>query len=554
MPVIRVYKHRLDKLVGRTLSVKELEELLFNLKCEVSVIDENTLEVELNSDRPDMLMTEGIARAIKGLLELELGIPEYTVINTDIVVYVDPPPTRPYIAVATIYNVNIDYEMLEELIQFQEKLHTTYGRMRRRIAIGLHDLDKLPSKTLYYREVNVDEVRFIPLHDYREYTAREVIENTKQGKEYGHISIREDKYHPMLFSGDKVIAMPPVINADITRVEPGTRNLLVDVTGTDKRYVEETIDLITTMLAESGGRIGRVRVVYPRGEGEVYPKLRTEVMRLNIEYARRVLGLDIPAEDLKHHLERMRFNARVSNGNIEVTIPPYRVDILHPIDLVEDIAMSIGYNNIEPLLPSSVPPTPLPPKYRFINTLRELLVGLGFQELHLYMLTSSKSLAKIGVEEKDVVRIANPITEELDALRPTMLNQLLIALRDNQHVDMPVKIFSIGDVVIVDEDKETKTNEKTILAIAYMSGKASFEDLQAPLFAAMRLLGFEIKTIKTKHKLTIDGRTASLVINNVNRGFIGEVKPEVLEELGIKYPVVIGEIDLTNLWTTPVKQ
>ncbi len=554
MPVIRVYKHRLDRLVGRILNVEELGELLFNLKCEVSVIDENTLEVELNSDRPDMLMTEGIARALKGLLELELGIPEYTVRNTDIVVYVDPPPTRPYIAVATIHNVSIDYEMLEELIQFQEKLHATYGRMRRRIAIGLHDLDKLPSKTLYYREVNVDEVRFIPLHDYREYTAREIIENTKQGKEHGHISIREDKYHPMLFSGDKVIAMPPVINADITRVEPGTKNLLVDVTGTDKRYVEETIDLITTMLAESGGRIGRVRVVYPRGEKEVYPKLRTEVMRLNIEYARRVLGLDIAAEDLKHHLERMRFNARVGDGYIEVTIPPYRVDILHPIDLVEDIAMSIGYNNIEPLLPSSAPPTPLPPKYRFINTLRELLVGLGFQELHLYMLTSTKSLAKIGVGEKDVVRIANPITEELDALRPTMLNQILIALRDNQHVDMPVKIFSIGDVVIVDEDKETKTNEKTVLAIAYMSGRASFEDLQAPLFAAIRLLGFEVKTIKTKHKLTIDGRTASLVINNVNRGFIGEVKPEVLEELGIKYPVVIGEIDLTNLWTIPIKQ
>ncbi len=555
MPVIRIYKHRLDKLVGRTLNVEELAELLFNLKCEVNVVDENVLEVELNSDRPDMLMTEGIARALKGLLELELGIPEYKVINTDIVVYVDPPPTRPYIAVATIRNVNIDYEMLEELIQFQEKLHTTYGRMRRRIAIGLHDLDKLPSKTLYYREVDVDKVKFIPLHDYREYTAREVIENTKQGKEYGHISIRDNKYHPMLFSGDKVIAMPPVINADITRVEPGTKNLLVDVTGTDKKYVEETIDIITTMLAESGGQIGRVRIIY-RGEksSEVYPKLRTEVIKLNVEYAKRVLGLDMSAKDLKYHLEKMRFNAKIGDGYVEVTIPPYRVDILHPIDLVEDIAMSIGYNNIEPLLPSTMPPTPLPPKYRLINTLRELLVGLGFQELHLYMLTSSKSLVKIGVNEGDIVRIANPITEELDALRPTMLNQLLIALRDNQHVDMPVKIFSIGDVVVVDEEKETKTNEKTILTIAYMSGKASFEDLQAPLFTAIRLLGFEVKTIKSKHRLTIDGRTASLIINNVNRGFIGEVKPEILEELGIKYPVVIGEIDLTNLWTTPVKQ
>lgn len=548
MPVIRVYKHRLEKLLGRSLSLKELEELLFNLKCEMSVLEEGILEIELNSDRPDMLMTEGIARALKGILEIETGMPRYHVFDTDIKVYVEPPPTRPYIAVATVHDLNIDPEMLEELIQFQEKLHATYGRKRRRIAIGLHDLDKLPSKTLYYKEVDVDETSFIPLNEYREYTAREVLEKLKQGIEYGHISLREKKYHPMLYAGDKVIAMPPVINADITRIEPGTRSLLIDVTGTSLDAVEEVIDTITTTLAEAGGRIGRVQVIYPKST-TYYPKLRMEEIILEASYVNRVLGLNLSLEEIKYHLERMRYSVRIEEPDkARVIIPPFRVDILHQIDLVEDIAMSIGYNNIEPEPIEPTQPKPLSAKYRFINTLRELLAGLGFQELHLYMLTSSKDIKELGLEERHVV-IANPITEELDIVRSTMINQILRTLKINQHVDMPVKVYSVGDIVLVDKEQETRTIEKTVLTVAYMAGKAGFEDLQAPLFSVFRIMGLDIRTVKGEHTLTIDGRTAKVVINDEERGFLGEVKPEILEKLDIKYPVILGEIDITELWS-----
>ena len=548
MPVIRVYKHRLEKLVGKQFSIDELEDLLFNLKCEVSIAEEGILEIELNSDRPDMLITEGIARVLKGVLEIEVGIPKYEAIDTGIKVIVEPPSTRPYIAVAVVYNVNIDYELFEELIQFQEKLHMTYGRKRRRIAIGLHDLDKLPSKSLYYKEVDIDSTKFMPLNESREYTAREILKNIKQGIEYGDISLRDGKYHPMLFAGDKVIAMPPVINADITRIEPGTRSLLIDVTGTDLKAVEEAIDILTTTLAESGGKIGRVEVHYP-DKILTYPKLRTEKIPLDINYVYKVLGLKLSTNDIKYYLERMRFNAEVADEErVIVTIPPFRVDILHPVDLIEDIAMSIGYENIEPEPVKPMTPKPISSKYRFINALRELLVGLGFQELHLYMLTSSKDIEELGLQEKYVV-IANPVTEELDIVRPTMINQILRALKVNQHIDMPVKIYSIGDTVVIDENKETMTDERTKLALAYMAGKASFEDLQAPLYAAFRYLDLDIKTVRGEHKLTIDGRTAKVIIEGEERGFIGEVKPEILEKMSIKLPVVLGELDITGLWS-----
>ncbi len=551
MPVIKIPRYRLEQVVGRPLDVEELENLLFKLKCEIESISEDILEIELNSDRPDMLITEGIGRALKGILGLEKGIPEYPVRETDITVRVDPPPTRPYIAVGVVYNVRVDYDFVEELIQFQEKLHITYGRNRKRIAIGFHDLSKLPSNQIHYREVNIDEIAFTPLHNTTPMKAREILEKTKQGQEYGKISLRENKYHPMLFSGDHVIAMPPVINADITRVEPGTKDLFIDVTGTNKEAVEKVLDIIVSNLAERGGVIGKTKVYYPDYEVST-PVLRVEELRLETNYVRSVLGLELNVNDILEHLERMRFSAAPINENeLLVKIPPYRVDILHPIDLVEDIAMSIGYENIEPEPPSPALPTPLSSKTRLINSIRELFIGLGFQELHLYMLTSSKSLERLGYTR--FVRIANPVTEELDALRPTLVNQILGALKINQHVEMPVKVFAIGDIVLVDEHKETRTLEQTVLSAAYMSGKASFEDLQAPLYAVLRTLGFDVKTKRAEHKLFINGRAAKIYINGEERGIIGEISPEVLDSLQIKYPIILCEINLTGLWETKRK-
>ncbi len=548
MPVIKIPRYRLEQVLGCSLSLEELEDLLFKLKCEIESASEDLLEIELNSDRPDMLITEGIGRALKGILGIEKGIPEYPIQETDITVRVYPPPTRPYIAVGVVYNVRVDYDFIEELIQFQEKLHITYGRNRKKIAIGFHDLSKLPSNQIYYKEVNIDEVAFIPLHETTSMKAREILETTKQGQEYGRISLRKNKYHPMLFSGNHVIAMPPVINADITRVEPGTKDLFIDVTGTSRDAVEKVLDIIVTNLAERGGVIGRVKVYYPDHEVST-PTLGVEELRLNVDYVNSILGLELGINDVVEHLERMRFNANPINENeLLVKIPPYRVDILHPIDLVEDIAMSIGYENIEPKPPPPTLPTPLPNKIKFTNSLRELFTGLGFQELHLYMLTSSKSLEKLGY--KEFVKLANPVTEELDALRPTLINQMLSALKVNQHVEMPVKIFAIDDIVLIDESEETRTIEQTVLSAAYMSGKASFEDLQAPLYAALRILGFNVKTVRINHHLFIDGRVAKIYINEEERGVIGEVNPEILESFQIKYPVILCEVNLTSLWDT----
>jgi len=249
MPVLRFNAARIERLTGLPLGV--VEELLFRLKCEVEEV-EGKIEVEINPDRPDMFIGEGLARAVLGLAGKRLGWAPPPMQSSGVRLENRAPPQRPYIAAAIIRNVNVDEEYLEELIQFQEKLHDTLGRRRRKAAIGFHDLAKLPSTRLRYDSLPVDGVAFKPLGSERTMTAEEVLAETEQGAKYGGLSLR-GREHPFLLAGDQVIAMPPVINAELTRVEPGTRDIFVDVTGTDEATVAKVLNVIVGGLSERPG-------------------------------------------------------------------------------------------------------------------------------------------------------------------------------------------------------------------------------------------------------------------------------------------------------------
>ena len=257
MPMLRFKVERLNELLG--VGLEELSEILFKLKCESSM-SEGYLEVEVNSDRPDMFMGEGLARAVKGIIGVEVGWRKPHVVDSGFKIIVEDVPTRPYIVAAVVYNVNIDNDyFLEELIQFQEKLHEGLGRRRRKAAIGLHDADKIPGKMLRYAMAPVD-ITFKPLGYAKSVRAREVLERDKKGLEYGWIS-RLGDLHPFIFSNGEIITMPPVLNSDITRLEVGTRNLFIDVTSTDLRIAEATLNIIVSNLVERpGAYVGLVEI------------------------------------------------------------------------------------------------------------------------------------------------------------------------------------------------------------------------------------------------------------------------------------------------------
>ncbi|MEB3862046.1 MAG: phenylalanine--tRNA ligase subunit beta [Desulfurococcales archaeon] len=536
MPVVKFKPDRLLNALG-VGSVEEAGEVLFRLKCEVEENPEGLVEVEVNPDRPDMYMLEGIARAARGILRLESGWEMPRVRDSGITLRAGEAPSRPYIAAAVVYNYRLDEDTLDELIQFQEKLHDTIGRRRRKVAIGIHDLAKLPSREVEYKSQGLD-TRMKPLGLDVDVEASWVLENTEQGVKYGGISLEEGR-HPFLLAGGQVIAMPPVINSNITRLEPGTRDLFIDVTGTDARTVAKVLDVIVSTLSyRDGVEVGLVRL-----EGAPWkstPLLSSIKYNLSPGEVNNVLGTSLTPEEVAEHLSYMRHNARASGATVMVAVPPFRVDILRSVDLAEDVAISIGYEDLGPRLPHFTTRGSLLGETRLSRRLRELLVGLGFTEVLQLTLTSPRlaSLAGGGV------RVRNPVQEEYSVLRPSLLPGLIAVARANLHRDKPVKVFEIGLVAkpagggIVDE---------LMLGLMVMDYEASYEDIQAPLYSVLRLLGISFTVEPAEHGLLMPGRAARILAGDTVLGVLGEVRPEVLEEVGVDYPLVVAEVSVDKL-------
>lgn len=549
MPVIRSRLSRLLNLVGVN-DVSLIQDALFNLKCE-SEIHGDEISIEVQSDRIDMFSFEGIAHAIK----LYLGVSKQLMMNLKDIgfkVYVDPPVKRPYIAIAAVKNIELDEDLLKDLIEFQERLHVSFGRNRRKVAIGLHDLDKLPSNIIFYRDIDIDKTYMIPLHSYRRMSIREVLKSTEQGIMYGSIAINNNN-HPAIISRDEVVSLPPVINSDITRLEPSTKNILIDVTGTDRKAVNTVLNSIIHTLAVYSEEIIGAEVIYPL-RNEITPNLSWEKISVDIDFASRWLGLnkDNMYSIAANALSKMGYIlVNIDEKTIDVLVPYYRSDILHQVDVVEDLAIGLGYSNIEPEYV-----TPIEVRIEksldevISKVLREVLVGLGYIEVNTLTMVSSKALRLM--DEDNFIRIVNSPSIEIDALRNNLLQSLLILLINAQHLALPIKLFEVGAVVLKCDECYNKWVNEYRIAWSIMDSEIRFEDIHADLYAVLRELALDrIATIRRCSKpLFIDGRCGCIEINGNVIGMIGEVNPEILSRIGIEYPIACVELSINKLTRT----
>ncbi len=551
VPVIRLCRKRLEEIIGLKLADEEFEDIFFRTKCEVSPLDDEYIEVEVTNDRLDMLMSEGIARVVRGLLGLELGMPKYETYDSGLKLEVHSSvrKVRPYIATAVIRGVHIDEYMLEEIIQLQEKIHTTLGRGRKKIAIGIHNYDVIRGRKLIYKAMGLDEFSFKPLYETRVMTGREILVKHEKGREYGWI-IRAHNMAPVIVveeTGD-IIAMPPIINSDLTRVEPGTKNLFIDITGIDEAAVYRALDLVATTIAESAGRrIGRVEIC--SGQRTIRtPLLQTSKTVFSIAEAERVIGVELSPETVVDLLLRARYDVSISSGMVEAEAPPYRYDILHKIDVIEDMAISMGYNEIPIELPTIYTTGRELRKTAFLRAVRNLMVGLGFQEILTYMLSSPEDQLEFleDAEGVKLIELENPVVSYMSCLRARLLPIALRVLGENQYKEHPIKIFETGITAFL--DRENRINYTLRLCAGVLAYAVSLEDVHSPLFALAENMGWRIALREYKHSAFIDGRTAEIILNGEPRGIIGEVHPSILEKYNIEYPVALFELDLSGLW------
>lgn len=539
MPTIVVNKW--DLLSSLKVSEGELEDLLFNLKSETKEVDPDHLEIEINNDRPDLLHPFGIKRAVDGLLERALGEPKYEVVESGYTLRVHQVPSRPYALAAVVYDVKLSGERLNELIQFQEKLHVTVGRKRTKVAIGLHDLSKVTSKVIEYKEVPLS-TKFVPLNQKEEMTVSEVLERTDQGRAYGRISVRDGTSPAIIEDNGSILSVPPIINAEKTRLEEGTKDLFVDVTGTSFEAVSFTLDLIVTTLAEGGSGIGLVEV---EGLSDVArsPVLRRYNVRAETEYVNRRLGTSFSEDEMVRLLRMARMEATASKGIIEVTVPPYRADVLAQSDVAEEVAQVYGYRKLEPSKQRFRRPGSFLPITSLTRALRDLSVGAGFLEIYTFAFIRKEYLWG------DFVTVANPVTEEYTAIRNSLVPSTLLFLSRNQTARMPVKVFEVNDVVVKDETTDTGYRNVPRAIYAIMDYQVSYEQLQAPLHAILEGLGLRPVYKEASAEPLIEGRTAQIYSGDKVIGVIGEVRPEFLEKFDLRFPVVLAEIYLDSLLT-----
>ncbi len=543
MPVVKLRLRELRRMLGVEVSTEELLERMPMLGCDVEEVEGEHVYVEYFPNRPDLYSVEGVARAYRAFFGIEPGLREYTAEEPEVQMRVDRgvEGVRPFIACCEVLNAKLDGELVGELMELQEKLHWALGRNRRRASIGVHDLREV-EPPLRYAAAGGEELRFVPLGESREMSLAEVLREHPKGREYGHI-LRGSRVPVVLDSEGKVLSLPPVINSELTRVTEESEHLLIEVTGTDRRAVKHALNVIATAMGERGFGLRKVEVLYPELT-EVTPELEPEEMVLEVGYVRRMLGFGIGEEEVVESLRRMGYGAEAEGGRVRVRVPCYRCDILHLIDLVEDVAIGYGYERLPEALPE-IPSAGVELEAEALEQkLRALLPGYGFTEVLNLMLSNPGENFMSMRRSGEAVEVSNPISEEHTIVRTSLLPKLLATLRQNRHHELPQRIFEAGDVLLLDDGRVERRRR---VAMAVIHAKAGFAEIRGIAQGVLRDFGAEAEFVPHEDGAFLKGRCAAVVVSGRLAGVLGEVHPEVLERFELEYPVAALELELEAL-------
>ena len=551
MPVI-TFKYQDLKDLGINMEKDELIDTLPMMSSDIEDFDDEEIKVEFFPNRPDNLSVEGVARSFKGFIGQEIGLPDYKVEESGEYVEVDKDVAkiRPYIGFAKIDNVDFTGDKLKYVMDFQENLHWVIGRDRKKVAIGIHNADVVEGPFKYIA-TPIDENAFVPLEKDFEMTPNEILTKHDKGVAYAHLIQDFDKYPLILDKDDNVLSMPPIINGELTKLKEDTHNIIVDVTGTDERAVNQALNIICSSFAEVGGQIKSMEVRYVDKTIKT-PDLTPQEQLIHVTTANELIGgTDLTAEDIKELLLKARFDAEIINDNeVNAIIPAYRVDILHEVDVVENIAVQYHINSVEAKLPDINTVAYENNWFKAEATIREVMVGLGFQEVMSLMLTNEEAhYEKMNQPEEPHVQVARPITIDRTMIRTSLINSLMEFLEDNKHEDLPQKIFEIGDVLYIDDEKENKTVSSKKLAALICHSTANFTEIKSVMTSVLANLGYSMEIADSENKTFIEGRAADVTGSSQKgtiKGFFGEVSPEVITNFTLEYPVIAFEIEFIN--------
>jgi phenylalanyl-tRNA synthetase beta chain len=539
MPTITFNKKELLKLIGKNLKDRELEEIVNSLKANIEEMTEDEIKVELTADRSDMFVVEGFARVVRDFIGLNSS--EIRISNSKIIVRQEEVPVRPYIACAVVRNVKLNEENIKSLMNAQEVLHETIGRKRKKVAIGLHDFDKIEGE-IWYKGVSRNE-KFVPLDGKEEMSLIDVLAKTEKGRKYGELIINANKW-PVFVDGKGIFSFPPILNSERTRITESTKNIFIDVTGIDKNAVKQAMNILVLMFGERECRIEGVRI---RGKKESFtPEWVEKPIEIEKKKIEKILGESFSDEEIKKLLKKMGYKAIVDKECIIAVVPPYRFDIFSEIDVIEDIAIAYGYNNFTPELPNVFTKGELSKIEKSSDEIRELLVGFGFQEILRPILTNEEIQFKRMLIEGNAIKIKNPVSELYTQARVWLLPSIMDFLSKNTKEAYPQKVFEIGDVILPNKKSETGAKEERKVAAAIAANGSFFAETKRIVLEIARKLRIDIELKEDLHPSFIEGRFVKVYSAGEEIGFFGEMSPQVLENFKIYIPVAALEMKISE--------
>jgi len=546
MANIKFSRKQFEKDVGKLDEKMQNKIAMFGTPLES--FDKEEIEIEVFPNRPDLLSYQGFKRSFLAFLGRKTGMKKYNLSkpekNFSVKIDSSVKNIRPYTACAIVKGLRFNDDKIKEVVDIQEKLHTTVGRKRKKVAIGIYPLEKV-KLPITFKAMEPDKIKFIPLESNREMSGLQILQRHPTGKEYSHLLSGKTKFPIFIDANNEVLSMPPIINSQLTgKITEKTRDIFIECSGFDLEILKKCLNILVTSFAEMGGKVYQMKLNY--GKKIITPDLTTEKIKISVENTNKLLGLDLNEKQITKFLEKMGHNV----SKLDVEIPSWRTDILHEVDLIEDVAIAYGYENFIPEIPEISTIGEIDKKESFKKKIAEILAGVGFLEISNYHLTKKEDqFTKMGIpekQEKDFIDVKESKTD-YTLLRGDLSHYALKILSENVDAEYPQKIFEIGKVF----NSRDGILEKENLSLAIAPG--NFTEAKQVIEYLFKMI--EIETTISELQETkdlpvhfIEGRVAEIKVEGKSIGLIGEIHPKILKNWRMRMPTTLLEINLEEIF------
>jgi len=541
MATVTISRKEFDKNVK--LSGDIMQKLMI-AGIAVDSINEKEVVLDITANRPDLLSTQGVFRFLKAYYGNEPGLKKYKINkpekNFKVTIDKSVKDIRPYTVCAIVKDLKFDDEKIKQIIDLQEKLHTTVGRNRKKLAIGIYPLEKI-TLPIRFEARKPKDIKFVPLESPKELTGLQILSQHPAGRDYAHLLEGKEEFPVFVDSKKNILSMPPIINSHETgKVGFNTKEVFIECSGFDFKALEKTLNIIVTTLIDLGGKAYAMELDY--GKKIITPNLEPEKMKVSLENVNKLIGLNLNEKELQNLLEKMGYDY----SNRTASIPAWRIDVIHEVDIIEDAAVAYGYDKLVPEIPEVATIGEESKLSKLENRIATALVGLGLLETSSFHLLKPEESSEM--KASDLLELENS-KSEYKYLRYNLFIPMLRIISQNSDATYPQKIFEMGTVFEKDKENKTETGviEKEHLVIALTDEKVNFTELKQVLDYLFRMLDIKYSLEESENNNFISGRAGKILVGKKEIGMIGEVAPRILKNWGINMPVVALEINIEKL-------